>query len=438
MTFTCANADLIQNKNLDVDYDYITFKAKSLTLAVESLANSFAKSKSDCVLFVWNTDDPYDLPRATEQACLEDVDFKKIIDELKNNLDYSVLGDFDLASIELENGFTISVVKYVTMNNLKESKKSLTEKELKMDVWEWGDVKGTDEELCNHIAEYAEEKGIEYMEITEDEFEYLKKDYLKKYKSMKESVKPEIQLMVNRIIDELIGEYSSKEWDSLSAMEKWDIVTRKHYSFGGKTRYVSEVRDLVIENMNHPFNVVFESKKSMKESFDSIYATSDMVGKGGKEWLLEGSYNFVMEFLEDWGIAPFSTKTKGGKIYLYDHDGNEYGFYTDEDGALISITDEGTNYAWKNNLNRISTKNVKVYEESKKPTRKSIKESDDLTRYDMIGEGFFVLINADINSFCLCEQLGDKTQDTNILRSFDTEKQARNYANKKGLPIVEE
>ena len=91
------------------------------------MLHSFGKSKSDCVLFVWNSDDPYDLSRATEQASLEDVDFGKIIDELKNNLDYSVLGDFDLKSIELENGFTISVVKYVTMNNLKKPKKSIKE-----------------------------------------------------------------------------------------------------------------------------------------------------------------------------------------------------------------------------------------------------------------------------------------------------------------------
>lgn len=292
-------------------------------------------------------------------------------------------------------------------------------------------------------------------------------------KSIKESVKPEIQLMVNNIIDELIGEYSSKEWDRLSDAEKFDIIENKYdfyyeFYFNKKNpKDLLEIEDLVIENMNHPFNIVFESKKSikessdikeniwvwqqafnhafnftnwiskkftfgnklhkaleqifgnreitlnefvnacidyfgvgysdsdfardlwkyvstyfsndkdietrltglskkfprkMKESFDSIYATSDMVGKGGKEWLLEGSYNFVMEFLGDWGIAPFSTKTKGDKIYLYDHDGGEYGFYTDEDGALISITDEGTNYAWKNNLNRISTKRVKVYE----------------------------------------------------------------------------
>lgn len=129
MKFVCANADLIQNINLDTDYDYITASSKSIIMAVETLANSFAKSKSDCVLFVWNTSDPADLVRATEEACVEDVNFKKIIDDLEKNLDYSVLGDFDLESIELENGMTISVVKYVTMNNLRESRKSIKESE---------------------------------------------------------------------------------------------------------------------------------------------------------------------------------------------------------------------------------------------------------------------------------------------------------------------
>lgn len=78
-------------------------------------------------------------------------------------------------------------------------------------------------------------------------------------------------------------------------------------------------------------------------------------------------------------------------------------------------------------------KNAK-WTESEKYTRKSIKEN--LTRYDMIGQGFFVLIS-DI-SFGLCEQLGNKTQDTRWIRSFDTEKQAINFANKKGYPIVYE
>lgn len=78
-------------------------------------------------------------------------------------------------------------------------------------------------------------------------------------------------------------------------------------------------------------------------------------------------------------------------------------------------------------------KNAK-WTESEKYTRKSIKEN--LTRYDMIGQGFFVLIS-DI-SFGLCEQLGNKTQDTHWIRSFDTEKQAINFANKKEYPIVYE
>lgn len=125
MKFVCANADLVSNVNLDTDYDYITASSKSLIIAVETLANSFAKSKSDCVLFVWNTSDPDDLVRATEEASVENVNFKKIINDLEKNLDYSILGDFDLESIELENGMTISVVKYVTMNNFVESKKSV-------------------------------------------------------------------------------------------------------------------------------------------------------------------------------------------------------------------------------------------------------------------------------------------------------------------------
>ena len=78
-------------------------------------------------------------------------------------------------------------------------------------------------------------------------------------------------------------------------------------------------------------------------------------------------------------------------------------------------------------------KNAK-WTESEKYTRKSIKEN--LTRYDMIGQGFFVLISN--ISFGLCEQLGNKTQDTHWIRSFDTEKQAINFANKKGYPIIYE
>ena len=154
MKFVCANADLVSNVNLDTDYDYITASSKSLIIAVETLANSFAKSKNDCVLFVWNTSDPDDLVRATEEASVENVNFKKIINDLEKNLDYSILGDFDLESIELENGMTISVVKYVTMNNFVESKKSARKsiKEAK-------------------VMSYDEFKKIVKKEFTKDEIE---------------------------------------------------------------------------------------------------------------------------------------------------------------------------------------------------------------------------------------------------------------------------
>ncbi len=56
----------------------------------------------------------------------------------------------------------------------------MTEKKIKMDVWEWGDIKGTDERLCDNIVSYAEENDIEYMEITEEEFNNLKNKYLMK------------------------------------------------------------------------------------------------------------------------------------------------------------------------------------------------------------------------------------------------------------------
>ena len=147
MKFVCANANLIQGVNLDTDYDYITARAKSHVLAIETLANSFAKSKSDCVFFVCDTDDPYDLVRATEQASLENINFKEVIDDLKHYIDFSVLGDFDFRTFELD-GYTISVVKYVTMNNLKESARKSTKESIKESSFSFVSVS----DFCKHCA----------------------------------------------------------------------------------------------------------------------------------------------------------------------------------------------------------------------------------------------------------------------------------------------
>lgn len=69
---------------------------------------------------------------------------------------------------------------------------------MKMDVWQWGDVKGVDEELCNNLALFAEDNKIDCMNMTEKEFVDLKNEYLMKNyenkggfskKSLKESKK---------------------------------------------------------------------------------------------------------------------------------------------------------------------------------------------------------------------------------------------------------
>lgn len=59
-----------------------------------------------------------------------------------------------------------------------------------------------------------------------------------------------------------------------------------------------------------------------------------------------------------------------------------------------------------------------------------------MTRFDMIGKGFFILITDE--TFDLCEQLGDKFSDLHVLRAFTSERQARNYVKTKGLPVIVE
>ena len=171
----------------------------------------------------------------------------------------------------------------------------------------------------DNIEILADKFGVK-VEFQSDDgyFEVFEESKKSVRKSMKESVKPEIQLMVNRIIDELIGEYSSKEWDSLSAMEKWDIVTKKHYSFGGKTKYVSEVRDLVIENMNHPFNVVFESKKSASKSLKEELVNDSLFTDIGfdliKKLKLKKNYNITRP---SWDNFDFDHKYRDASFTIW-------------------------------------------------------------------------------------------------------------------------
>lgn len=56
-----------------------------------------------------------------------------------------------------------------------------------------------------------------------------------------------------------------------------------------------------------------------------------------------------------------------------------------------------------------------------------------MTRVEMINKGFFVLISGEC--FDLCEQLENETH---VLRVFDTERKAKNFAKKNGYPVITE
>ena len=415
---------------------------------------------------------------------------------------------------------------------------------MKMDVWQWGDVKGVDEELCNNLALFAEDNKIDCMNMTEKEFVDLKNEYLMKNygnkgvfskKSLKESKKfhygeeiikfldkygynkcgedfeqkkdystvtymyaipkgmrpqtPYVEFTVDADNDAFIfGEYFtdgrkgySTEFDSVEDLEYFvsnanysnvdlteskksakslkeskaslhednveygverirnkvkgsdityyfddedcfiDVTEKKsarksikegindeliatssdgettlylsderqanhgkdpHYEFklgenGYFTRYIrcddNRCENVVLDWIKE-FNLDISKseiskiiklhelkkfvKKSLKESVDGYIATDEDCNMSGKCWVLDGSYNFIMEFLQEWGIAPKDVKVKNNMTTLYNADGNPFGYVYQDEEVDIFVADKTTNWTWENH--NPSTKRVKV------------------------------------------------------------------------------
>ena len=364
---------------------------------------------------------------------------------------------------------------------------------MKMDVWQWGDVKGVDEELCNNLALFAEDNKIDCMNMTEKEFVDLKDEYLMKNygnkgvfskKSLKESKKfqygdeiikflekygynkrgedfeqnkdystvtymyaipkgmrpqtPYVEFTVDADNDAFIfGEFFtdgrkgySTEFDSVEDLEYFvsnanysnvDLTEKKsvrksikegindeliatssdgettlylsderqanhgkdpHYEFklgenGYFTRYIrcddNRCENVVLDWIKE-FNLdiskseiskiikLHESKKSvkksLKESVDGYIATDEDCNMSGKCWVLDGSYNFIMEFLQEWGIAPKDVKVKNNMTTLYNADDNPFGYVYQDEEVDIFVADKTTNWTWENH--NPSTKRVKV------------------------------------------------------------------------------
>ena len=99
-------------------------------------------------------------------------------------------------------------------------------------------------------------------------------------------------------------------------------------------------------------------KKSLKESVDGHIATDEDCNMSGKGWVLDGSYNFIMEFLQEWGIAPKDVKVKNGMTTLFNADGNPFGYVYQDEEVDIFVADKTINWTWENH--NPSTKRVKV------------------------------------------------------------------------------
>ena len=99
-------------------------------------------------------------------------------------------------------------------------------------------------------------------------------------------------------------------------------------------------------------------KKSLKESVDGYIATDEDCNMSGKGWVLDGSYNFIMGFLQEWGIAPKDVKVKNGMTTLYNADGKPFGYVYQDEEVDIFVADKTINWTWENH--NPSTKHVKV------------------------------------------------------------------------------
>jgi len=237
---------------------------------------------------------------------------------------------------KIKNAFKTKGIKVV------ESKKSVSGKSLKEGI----DIKIVyaddtpseyiDDVTHNDILDIIEESpevykifdvsGSKKKLVWSDEYGFERAYESKKStrKGLKESLNSDIKLMVNRIVDDLIAEYTPREWDSLSDNEKFNIIRIKYFMYEGKSKYLSEVRDLVIENMNHPFDVVFESKKSMKESKASLH--EDNV---------------------EYGVERIRNKVKGSDVTYYFDDEDCFIDVTEKNGNLWAFTiDFGSGYVY--------------------------------------------------------------------------------------------
>ena len=237
-----------------------------------------------------------------------------------------------------------------------------------------------------NIALESKENPFGYSKISH--FNFFKKfDWIESKKSTRKSIK-ESKVDFQSVIDKVIPKEYAKNKnaykyalscvESLYNEDEYDSDSAKVYFLNCyiSDSFPSWVDELGEEEMDALANALYDGtmkwsdidsswleskksvKKSLKESVDGYIATDEDCNMSGKGWVLDGSYNFIMEFLQEWGIAPKDVKVKNGMTTLYNADGNPFGYVYQDEEVDIFVADKTTNWTWENH--NPSTKRVKV------------------------------------------------------------------------------
>lgn len=285
---------------------------------------------------------------------------------------------------------------------------------IKMDVWQWGDVKGVDEELCNNLALFAEDNKIDCMDMTEKEFvdlkdEYLMKNYGNKGVFSKKSLKESKKFQYGDEIIKFLDKYGyNKRGEDFEQKKDYSTVTYMYaipHGMRPQTPYVEFTVDA--DNDAFIFGEFFtDGRKGYSTEFDSVedleyfvsnanYSNVDLTEKkSARKSLKEGINDELIATSFDGETTLYLSderQANHGKDPHYEFKLGENGYFTryircDDNRCENVVLDWIKEFDLDISKSEIS-KIIKLHE-SKKSVKKSLKESKDSDFFNGIAKEY--------------------------------------------------
>lgn len=304
---------------------------------------------------------------------------------------------------------------------------------MKMDVWQWGDVKGVDEELCNNLALFAEDNKIDCMNMTEKEFvnlkdEYLMKNYGNKGVFSKKSLKESKKFHYGEEIIKFLEKYGyNKRGEDFEQNKDYSTVTYMYaipHGMRPQTPYVEFTVDA--DNDAFIFGEFFtDGRKGYSTEFDSVedleyfvsnanYSNVDLTEKkSSRKSLKEGINDELIATSSDGETTLYLSderQANHGKDPHYEFKLGENGYFTryircDDNRCENVVLDWIKEFDLDISKSEIS-KIIKLHE-SKKSVRKSMKESKASLHEDNVEYGV--------------ERIRNKVKGAKVTYNFDDE-----------------